>query len=187
MLIDICPDGAVVATGGGYTKPGQTDVRTIYNRNSRYLFNIIDTGGDGICCNTGSQGSYSIFVDSSLQAEGAEFGSGNTELFGKDVCDGVTFKPTNVVRYVALLLPSSSTFLNNLRIPPTADYKSDQQCQCYLVSCLLLDIPFYVLTFCWSPVTAYYHAYWSTFGASITYPEPTISTLHPNGSANFSS
>merc|ERR1712238_647478 len=93
-LIDICPDGAVVATGGGYTKTGQTDMRTIYNRNSRYLFNIIDTGGDGICCNTGSQGLYSIFVDSSLQAEGAEFGSGNTELFGKDVCDAVTFKPT---------------------------------------------------------------------------------------------
>merc|ERR1712238_565694 len=70
----------------------------------------IDTGGDGICCNTGSQGLYSIFVDSSLQAEGAEFGSGNTELFGKDVCDGVTFKPTN-------LLTTSPT--NNPTIMPT--------------------------------------------------------------------
>jgi len=109
-LIDICPDGAVVATGGGYTKTGQTDMRTIYNRNSRYLFNIIDTGGDGICCNTGSQGSYKIFVDSSFQAGGAEFGSGDTELFGKEVCNGVTFKPTNV-------LTASPT--NNPTIMPT--------------------------------------------------------------------
>jgi len=109
-LIDICPDGAVVATGGGYTTPGQTDVRTIYSRNSRYLFNITDTGGDGICCNTGIQGLYKIFVDSSFQAGGAEFGSGDTELFGKEVCDGVTFNPTNV-------LTASPT--NNPTIMPT--------------------------------------------------------------------
>ena len=65
--------------------PGQDDIHIIPNRNSRYLFNILDTGGDGICCNTGTQCSYKIFVDSYFQAGEGKFGSDDTVLFGKEV------------------------------------------------------------------------------------------------------
>jgi len=100
----------VVAVGGGYTTPGQTDLHIIRNRNSRFLFNILDTGGDGICCNTGTLGSFKIFVDSVLQADKGKFGTSDTVLFGEEVCNDVTFKPTNV-------LTASPT--NNPTIVPT--------------------------------------------------------------------
>ena len=133
----------MIAVGGGYTTPGQTDLRIIRNRNSRYLFNILDTGGDGICCNTGTQGSFKIFVDSVVQADKGKFGTSDTVLFGEEVCNDVTFKLTNVVSHVALVCPQrlfQLYLLFILLIALTADCEPNQQCQFRLVSCLILKI-----------------------------------------------
>lgn len=97
-IIDTCPDRGrrAVATGRGYTIAGKLETAFIVNRNSRYLFSILDAGGDGICCNTGHNGSYKVFVDNALQIAGGEFGYSDFQFFGA-CTETTTYKPTNVV------------------------------------------------------------------------------------------
>ena len=90
-----------VAVGGDYDVPGEVYSTTVLNRNSRYLFIILDTGGDGICCNTGPEGYYKIYMDNVLQAEGGKFEASDTAVFG--ACPGPTSKPTNVVRHLFIV------------------------------------------------------------------------------------
>ena len=91
-----------VAVGGDYDVPGEVYSTTFLNRNSRYLFVIVDTGGDGICCNTGPEGYYKIYMDNVLQAEGGKFEASDTAVFG--ACPGPTSKPTNVVRHLYIVV-----------------------------------------------------------------------------------
>ena len=60
------------------------------------MFSILDTGGNGICCNSG-QGSYKVFVDSIEEVSGdGQFGVNKIEHFGS--CSAMTTsKPTNMV------------------------------------------------------------------------------------------
>ena len=92
----------MVAVGGDYNTPGDIYSRTILNRNRRYLFVILDTGGDGICCNKGPEGHYQIYMDDVLQAEGGKFEDSDTAVFG--ACPGPTSKPTNVVRHLFIVV-----------------------------------------------------------------------------------
>merc|ERR1712032_747485 len=96
-LVDACPGGDVVASRGGYTE-GKTlthvDVKT--DRSSRYLFSILDTGDDGICCEH-SSGYYKVYVDGALQLEGGQFGGSETGYFGdcdKEFTNVPTLYPT---------------------------------------------------------------------------------------------
>jgi len=94
QLIDNCPVQSLVRAGGDYSDPGKNYSTTILNRKSRYLFVILDTGGDGICCNYGPEGYYEIYMDNVLQAQGGKFESSASAVFG--ACPGPTSKPTNV-------------------------------------------------------------------------------------------
>lgn len=65
-------------------------------RRSRFMMNIIDTFGDGMCCNQG-QGKYEVFMDfmgDSPVASGGDFDASESHFFG-DCSDGPqTSKPT---------------------------------------------------------------------------------------------
>ena len=131
-LLDVCPDGTVVEVGGNYKVLGEVYSTTILNRNSRYLFVILDTGGDGICCNYGPEGYYEIYMDNVLQAKGGKFESSASEVFG--ACPGPTSKPTNVVCHLYIsnrpLISCSFLTVNfPLSIDRTAHCKPYQQCQ----------------------------------------------------------
>ena len=95
LLTDICPGGSKVV-GGGYTEKGKLEQKSILMRKSRYLFYILDLGGDGVCCNTGPKGSFKVFLDSALEVEGGKFDYSDFGYFGDD-CPDTTSKPTNVV------------------------------------------------------------------------------------------
>ena len=101
-MIDNCPGETIVAVGGDYNVPGGVFSTTFLNRNSRYLFVIFDTGGDGICCNKGPEGYYEIYMDNVLQVKGGEFKASDTAVFG--ACPGPTSKPTNVVRHLYIVV-----------------------------------------------------------------------------------
>jgi len=96
-LIDVCPDGpGVVGTGGGYTVAGGTETTALVTRQSRFLFVIVDAGGDGICCNTGPAGYYKVSVDDVERISGGEFDINDNQYFG--LCTTpTTSKPTNVL------------------------------------------------------------------------------------------
>ena len=123
---------SLVGAGGDYTEPGKIYSTTIQNRVSRYLFVILDTGGDGICCNYGPNGYYEIYMDNVLQAKGGKFGSSASEVFG--ACPGPTSKPTNVVCHLYIskrpFISCSFVAVNfPLSIDRTANCKPYQQCQ----------------------------------------------------------
>ena len=99
-MIDNCPMQSVVVFGGDYSDPGKMYSTTIQNRMSQYLFVILDTGGDGICCNYGPEGYYEIYMDNVLQAQGGKFESSSSAVFG--ACPGPTSKPTNVVCHLSI-------------------------------------------------------------------------------------
>jgi len=96
-LRDTCPGGSEVVVGGGYTEKGKLEQKSILTRKSRYLFHILDLGGDGVCCNTGPKGSFKVFHDSTLEVEGGKFDYTDFGYFGDDVCTDTTSKPTNVL------------------------------------------------------------------------------------------
>eukprot|EP00957_Ditylum_brightwellii_P058840 4461090-Ditylum_brightwellii.AAC.1 len=50
-------------------------------KNSCLLFTILDSWGDGICCDSG-EGSYSITYDGSEVASGGDFGASATHIIG---------------------------------------------------------------------------------------------------------
>lgn len=96
-LHDICPEGRIIATSPIYVTP-DTYEQMIPNRKSRYMFAIIDTSGDGICCNTGPKGYFEVSVDNKLQFRGGEDGpfTSIVEYFGE--CQAsTTSKPTNML------------------------------------------------------------------------------------------
>jgi len=100
-LVDVCADkslagSGIVASGSGYTEKGNQEVQLISVKKSRYMFSILDTGGNGICCNSG-QGSYKVFVDSIEEVSGdGQFGVNKIEHFGS--CSAMTTsKPTNML------------------------------------------------------------------------------------------
>ena len=47
----------------------------------RYSFTIRDRAGDGLCCGSGREGSYKIFVNGEVVAQGGQFGKAETKLF----------------------------------------------------------------------------------------------------------
>lgn len=103
----------MVAVGGDCSVPGEVHSTTILNlnRNSRYLFVILDIGGDGICCNNGPEGYYKIYMDNILQVKGGTFKESDTVVFG--AYPGPTSKPTNVVRRLhCCILLTPYSFLN---------------------------------------------------------------------------
>ena len=131
-MIDNCPVETGVAVGGDYNAPGEVYSTTILNRNSRYLFVIFDTRGDGICCNKGPEGYYEIYMDNVLQAKDGKYKASDTAVFG--ACSGPTSKPTNLVRHlyiVATPLFYFALFSHCLFafITCTANCKPNQHCQ----------------------------------------------------------
>jgi len=100
-LVDTCYGkssafSGIVASGSGYTEKQNQEITFILARRSRYMFSILDTGGDGICCNTG-QGYYKVFVDSIEEvSDNGQFGVNKIEHFGS--CSAITTsKPTNML------------------------------------------------------------------------------------------
>jgi len=93
-IIDTCEGGGEILSGGSYTEGGQEVTVAKSVRRSRFMMNIIDTYGDGMCCNQG-QGKYEVFVDfMGNVASGGEFGAMESHFFG-DCSDGPqTSKPT---------------------------------------------------------------------------------------------
>ena len=83
--------------GGDYTEEGANYTVTVPVEPSRFMFTMLDTGGDGVCCNHGTDGSYRVYYDGELVASGGEFGFSTLDMFG--TCAGPqTSKPTNMVR-----------------------------------------------------------------------------------------
>jgi len=95
-LIDACPGGSSVITGGGYTSNGVVETITYRARASRYLFVIVDSGGDGLCCDHGADGYYEVLEDGVVQVFGGEFEITEAKFFGKCTMP-TTYKPTNQV------------------------------------------------------------------------------------------
>ena len=104
--------------GGDYTEEGANYTVTVPVEPSRFMFTMLDTGGDGVCCNHGTDGSYRVYYDGELVASGGEFGFSTLDMFG--TCAGPqTSKPTNMVRVVLfvfllrplLFLPGESTHI----------------------------------------------------------------------------
>ncbi len=71
--------GTEVATGSGYGNNESTTADLCLEEDT-YTFTINDTYGDGICCSFGN-GSYSITVDGSEVASGAQFTSSESKSF----------------------------------------------------------------------------------------------------------
>lgn len=71
---------AVVASGNGYTQI--TFVKeTISLAAGKYVFNIMDSYGDGLCCDEG-QGGYSLSLDNvQFYKSNGQFGKGETVAF----------------------------------------------------------------------------------------------------------
>merc|ERR1719356_336888 len=99
-LWDVCPGGGAVAVAESdlYNDPGETYSTEIFNRKTKYLFNFIDVGGDGICCNTGADGFYEVYTNNGVQFIGGESGpfTSEAEVFG-DCRGSTTSKPTNML------------------------------------------------------------------------------------------
>jgi len=86
-LMNVCPGGGEVASGGGYTAPGQFYSTDYVTSRGRFQFVISDAYGDGICCSAGS-GEYNVYMDDTLVASGGVFGFDVTEFFGNCGGDG---------------------------------------------------------------------------------------------------
>ena len=99
-LWDVCPGGGAVAVAESdlYNDPGVTYSTEIFNRKTKFLFNFIDVGGDGICCNTGADGFYEVYTNNGVQFIGGESGpfTSEAEVFG-DCKGSITSKPTNML------------------------------------------------------------------------------------------
>lgn len=82
--------GAILASGGPYTEIAGTVTENFCAGDGCYSFNIYDSFGDGICCAYGS-GDYTLTVDGTLVASGAEFGEGESTSF----CAGESYGCTD--------------------------------------------------------------------------------------------
>ena len=76
--------GTEVISGNGYSS-NQTYSEDICLDDDTYSFTILDSYGDGICCSTGN-GSYSLSIDATVVASGANFTY--NEVTGFTVGDG---------------------------------------------------------------------------------------------------
>jgi len=81
-IMDTCSGGGQVGTGGDYSGSGQLYSTDYVTRSSQFVFIIIDTYGDGICCSSGS-GSYTVFMDNTSVASGGGFLESETTVFGE--------------------------------------------------------------------------------------------------------
>jgi len=104
-LVDACPGGGVVATGVGYSEANEHVLVNVSGRNSRYLFSILDTGNDGICCKHG-RGSYEVSIEYALQIEGGEFGTSDQQFFGLAECP-TAMPPTPIPTQTPTLSPTT--------------------------------------------------------------------------------
>merc|ERR1719221_800952 len=89
-LLDICPGSTTippnpgrVAYGEDYVEKGKLESKVVTVRKSRYMFVMVDTSGDGMCCSNGPPGSYMVYFDNVLQAQGGEFNGAETKFFGE--------------------------------------------------------------------------------------------------------
>ena len=99
-LYDVCPGGRIIKASPPFDTPGEY-TEDIINRKSRYMYVIIDTAGDGICCNHGPHGFFQVSVDNVVQFRGGDDGpfTTKTEYFG-ECSSPTTLKPTNAVRHL---------------------------------------------------------------------------------------
>ena len=93
-------DGTILASGGPY---GSDEKRTlieqsvVVNNNSCYVFEINDTSGDGICCNSGS-GSFKLTTDDGevIHQSNGDFGFSESV---KITIDNIDFEPEKIQLY----------------------------------------------------------------------------------------
>jgi len=117
-LIDVCPRGREVTSGGPYTNAGVVETTVIRTRDSRYLFTIVDTGGDGLCCNHGANGYYKVTMDGVEQLSGGEFEITEGAFFGTCTMP-TTSKPTNQMTAPPTNNPTSPGTTSS---PPTSTF-----------------------------------------------------------------
>jgi len=121
-LYDVCPGGRIIKTSPPYDTPGEyTD--EILNRKSRYMYVIIDTAGDGICCNHGPHGFFEVSVDDVVQFRGGDDGpfTTKTEYFG-ECSSPTTLKPTNAITASPTNNPTSNPTSDDKRITVTIKF-----------------------------------------------------------------
>jgi len=86
--------GNQIAAGGGYTEAEKLYSTTkVVPVVSCFQFEILDSYGDGICCEQGD-GYYEVHVDNSLKISGGQFKKEETKVFGECASPPV---PENVV------------------------------------------------------------------------------------------
>lgn len=106
-IIDTCEGGGEIVSGDDYTVAGEAvSVERTVPR-GRFMINIIDTFGDGLCCNHG-QGKYEVFMDGLLVADGDDFGAMESHFFGSCGDGPQTPKPTGEPTTNATPRPSSA-------------------------------------------------------------------------------
>ena len=89
-LVNSC-DASVVLSGGPYTSSITTYSQTTpcLPNNTKYVFTINDSFGDGICCSYGS-GEYVVKQDGVQVLSGGQFGSSEVKSFGTCVSHNMT-------------------------------------------------------------------------------------------------
>ncbi|KAL7531124.1 hypothetical protein ACHAXR_005221, partial [Thalassiosira sp. AJA248-18] len=89
--------GDIAEASPTFSDPGRNYRNDYCIPEGRYIFQINDSWGDGICC-AYSQGSYSVKYDGNVVASGGQFGSSQNTTFGLSSCDPTkkpTLSPTN--------------------------------------------------------------------------------------------
>lgn len=127
-IIDTCEGGGEILKGDDYTVAGEAiSIERTFPR-GRFMMNIIDTFGDGMCCSQG-QGKYEVFMDGLLVASGDDFGAMESHFFGSCTDGPQTSKPTgepttNVItpRPSAAVTPRPSASSSPVRTPMPASF-----------------------------------------------------------------
>jgi len=94
-LIDACNPIQTVFVSELYTENGTLFTSEFYSRKTKYLFNMLDLGLDGVCCNSGPEGYFEVSVDNVVQFKFGDSGPfvSENEYFG-DCYGRTTSKPT---------------------------------------------------------------------------------------------
>ncbi|EJK61965.1 hypothetical protein THAOC_17453 [Thalassiosira oceanica] len=107
-IIDTCEGGGEIVSGDNYTVAGEAVSVEVTVPRGRFMMNIIDTFGDGVCCNHG-QGKYEVFMDGLLVADGDDFDAMESHFFGNCGDGPQTQKPTGEPTTNATPRPSNAT------------------------------------------------------------------------------